>query len=132
MTHKDLSGRWIGRYAYDRSGEIVSFEAMLTETAGVLRGETVEPNTFRAELGPVLLAALSGSRTGVEVSFVKAYTDFEDIDRPLYEGRVNAALTRIDGTWRMWNAGWFTGRFMMTRDQPTARARVRERAEEVR
>jgi len=46
-----LTGSWTGRYDYDNIafGTPVSFDAVLTETAGILRGEIVEPNTFRPE-----------------------------------------------------------------------------------
>lgn len=66
-----LSGSWTGRYDYDNIafGCPVSFDAVLTETGTTLRGETVEPNTFREETTDTLLAVLNGQRSGSSVRF---------------------------------------------------------------
>lgn len=122
-----LSGSWTGRYDYDNAahGAPVSFDAVLTETAGTVRGEVVEPNTFRAEAADTLLAVLTGIRSGAQVSFTKTYTDFETDDHPVYEGAVNDTATRIIGRWHF--PGWpgIRGTFLFAR---TAQAAVRKTA----
>jgi hypothetical protein len=125
VGHQSLTGRWIGRYDYDGGGPVVSFEARLVERGGALWGETVEPNTFRPDLGAELAAVLMGEREGAEVRFVKTYTGFNEGDRPRYSGHANAALTRIAGIWRI---RLMTGRFVMVRDEPASRAKAKQRA----
>lgn len=122
-----LSGSWTGRYDYDNIafGTPVSFDAVLTETGGTLRGETVEPNTFRDEATDTLLAVLSGTRNGSSVRLVKTYTDFEDDDHPTYEGQVNATATRITGRWHFPGTPGVKGTFLLAR---TAQAAVRKHA----
>ena len=122
-----LSGSWTGRYDYDNVafGTPVSFDAVLTETAGTLRGEVVEPNTFRAEATDTLLAVLSGTRSGSTVRFVKTYTDFEQDDHPVYEGQINVTATRITGRWHFPKMPGVKGTFLLAR---TAQAAVRKRA----
>jgi len=120
-----LSGSWTGRFDYDNVtyGTPVSFDAVLTETSGTLRGEVVEPNTFRAEATDTLLAVLSGTRSGSSVRFVKTYTDFEATDHPQYDGQVNATATRITGTWHFPGMPGVKGTFLLAR---TAQAAARK------
>lgn len=122
-----LSGSWTGRYDYDNIafGAPVSFDAVLTQTGSTLRGEIVEPNTFRPEATDTLLAVLSGSRSGTRVQFVKTYTDFEGEDHPVYEGQVNATATRITGRWHFPTMPGVKGTFLLAR---TAEAAVRKHA----
>lgn len=130
IGYRDLSGRWLGKYAYDGGGQPVAFEAVLTEEAGFLHGETLEPNSFRADQGLELAAVLAGVRDEGSVSFVKTYLAFREEDESRYEGQVDAALCRIEGHW------WFplvpsvTGRFVMMRDTSAALSRALERAAE--
>ncbi|WP_044037439.1 hypothetical protein [Octadecabacter arcticus] len=67
---ESLSGSWTGRFDYDNIalGTPVSFDAVLIETGSTLRGEVVEPNTFRAEATDTLLAVLTGTRKGSTVN----------------------------------------------------------------
>lgn len=120
-----LSGSWTGRFDYDnvKFGTPVSFDAVLTETGSTLRGEIVEPNTFRPEATDTLLAVLSGSRSGTKVHFVKTYTDFEGTDHPVYDGQVNATATRITGRWHFATMPGVKGTFLLAR---TAQAAVRK------
>lgn len=122
-----LSGSWTGRYDYDNVafGTPVSFDAVLTETAGTLRGEIVEPNTFRRELTDTLLAVLSGTRSGSRVVFVKTYTDFDEVDHPRYEGQVNDTATRVTGRWHFPKNPGVKGTFLLAR---TAQAAARKTA----
>ncbi|SMX41795.1 hypothetical protein [Octadecabacter ascidiaceicola] len=122
-----LSGSWTGRFDYDNitHGTPVSFDAVLIETGSTLRGEIVEPNTFRPEATDTLLSVLTGTRSGSNVSFVKTYTDFEDTDHPHYEGQINATATRITGRWHFPSMSGIKGTFLLAR---TAEAAVRKKA----
>lgn len=121
-TPDTLSGSWTGRYDYDNIalGAPVSFDAVLTQTDGTLRGEIVEPNTFRPEETDTLLAVLSGTRSGTQVRFTKIYTDFEDTDHPVYEGEINATATRITGRWHFPTMPDVRGTFLFARTAEVA------------
>jgi hypothetical protein len=122
-----LSGSWTGRFDYDNvaHGTPVSFDAVLNQSGSTLRGEIVEPNTFRPEATDTLLAAITGTRSGSSVSFTKIYTDFEDTDHPHYEGQVNATATRITGRWHFPSKAEIKGTFLLAR---TAEAAARKKA----
>lgn len=122
-----LSGSWTGRFDYDNValGTPVSFDAVLTETGGTLRGEVVEPNTFRKEATDTLMAVLTGRRSGSSVTFTKTYTDFEAAEDPVYEGHVNATATRITGRWHFPSVPNAKGTFLLAR---TAQAAARKTA----
>lgn len=124
-----LSGSWTGRFDYANIalGTPVSFDAVLTETAGMLMGEIVEPNTFRKEATDTLLAVISGTRNGSSVSFVKTYTDFEADDHPVYDGQINATATRITGRWHFPGMPGVKGTFLLARTAQAA-ARTTTRA----
>ena len=119
---ESLSGSWTGRYDYDNVtyGTPVSFDAVLTETAGTLRGEIVEPNTFRKEHTDTLLAVVFGHRSGSQVQFTKTYTDFDSDDHPSYSGQINATATRITGRWHFPSAPNVKGTFLFARTSEAA------------
>lgn len=125
-----LSGCWSGRYDYANpaQGAPVSFDATLEEFAGLISGNIVEPNTFRPDLSDTLLAVISGLRTGNGVRFVKTYTDFDDADHPHYSGQINAAATRITGTWHFPSAPQIRGTFLLARTVNMAAKRVTKTA----
>ncbi|MFZ3580588.1 hypothetical protein ACOI1H_00265 [Loktanella sp. DJP18] len=123
---KDLSGRWIGRYDYaSRVLPAVAFEVELVEDRGDLAGMITEPNGFRSDRGATLRARLIGGRDGAEVRFVKYYVGFDQDDDPHYAGRVNDALSRIEGLWHFPTVGGAGGRFVMTRERAQIATRVR-------
>lgn len=128
-----LSGSWTGRFDYENivSGTPVSFDAVLTETSGTLRGEVVEPNTFRAEATDTLLAVLSGTRTGSNVTFTKTYTDFEQGEDPVYTGQINATSTRINGRWHFPSMPGAGGTFLLARTAQAAARRPAKAAAEL-
>ncbi|PVA07768.1 hypothetical protein [Thalassorhabdomicrobium marinisediminis] len=119
-----LSGSWTGRYDYDNVayGTPVTFDAVLTETGATLRGEVVEPNSFRDDCADTLLAVLIGTRQGSRVQFLKTYTDFDNGEPPLYVGHVNPTATRIAGRWHFPMNPGVKGTFLLAR---TAQAAVR-------
>ncbi len=128
-----LSGSWTGRFDYDNVayGAPVSFDAVLTETDGALRGEVVEPNTFRLEATDTLLAVLAGTRSGTSVTFVKTYTDFEETDHPTYEGQINATATRITGRWFFPKMPGVKGTFLLARTAQAAARKTKRAAVEL-
>lgn len=130
MGHSDnsLSGRWTGRYDYGGTAAPVPFEVVLEDSDGTLSGEITEPNTFRRDMGTYLAALLLGERAGFDVSFCKTYDGFDQGDDPVYEGALNAAMSRIDGVWRFPSDPKWCGRFMMVR-AVDARARRMATAE---
>lgn len=123
----DLTGRWLGRFDYPSGYPPVSFEADLAEEAGLLAGQTEEPNGFRDDMGPLLQAVIEGHRSGGMVRFVKRYLGFSQGDDPVYEGTADAALTRISGTWFFVGKPGWSGRFVMMR-KPLAADRAMRRA----
>ncbi|MGL5009638.1 MAG: hypothetical protein ACRC6I_07120 [Paracoccaceae bacterium] len=129
MTAKSLTGRWLGRYDYPYGAASVAFEADVVEDAGVLGGAIFEPNTFRRDAGPELVADIQGSRDGAQVMFHKRYRGATPAEWPHYEGVVNGALTRIEGRW-VFAATGFSGRFVMMR-KPVASTAVLREAEAV-
>jgi hypothetical protein len=118
-----LTGRWLGRYEYDAGPEPVPFEADLIEDLGFLSGETAEGNTFRPELDGTLHAVITGNHSKGSVHFTKTYLGFEADDHPIYSGRANANLTRIEGRWFFPSQPGWAGRFVMMRKPGAAAER---------
>ena len=115
----DLSGDWTGVYDYGLEGQdAVPFTATLIDVGGVIWGDTQEPNTFALDAGPELIAEISGTRSGAELHFRKAYLgNPKGGDYPIhYTGHVSAGGKRIEGSWRINVPGVpLSGPFVMTR-----------------
>lgn len=111
----NLSGFWTGVYDYPRGlKEPVPFNAVITDTDGVLTGEIIEPNTFSSAMDRELFASLAGKRDGMSVTFVKTYEKVPRGGHSLpYEGTLDSTCNRIEGTWRA-SPTWF-GPFVMNR-----------------
>lgn len=129
-----LTGAWTGVYDYPTNADDpVAFTATLEETAGALLGEIAEPNTFADAAVDCLLSTISGAHADGQVSFVKCYEGLPGADHEVrYDGSVDAALTKIVGTWRIATdvvGGAWSGPFVMNRARPAA-AEVVETAEE--
>lgn len=125
-----LSGAWTGVYDYDDPGrDAVSFVASLTDIAGVIWGETSEPNSFSPIPDTDLVASVSGLRTGREVTFSKEYQASvqggEDV--VFYAGQVSENGQRIKGTWRIRFPFEIGGPFVMDRADGAVAARQRAR-----
>lgn len=135
MTASDsLSGSWTGRFDYDNIalGAPVSFDAVMTQTGSTLRGEIVEPNTFRPEATDTLLAVILGTRSGSSVTFEKTYTDFDQGEPPIYIGQINPTATRITGRWHFPSTPHVKGTFLLARtSQAAARKTMRAAMERV-
>ncbi|MEO1291493.1 MAG: hypothetical protein AAFV62_01465 [Pseudomonadota bacterium] len=124
MTGFDsLSGTWSGVYDYPFAhDEPVPFTVVLIDIAGQLSGVVTEPNTMRPELGAELIAYLSGHHDGTTVDVVKRYEADDAIAHTVrYEGTLNRALTRVEGTWTTQErGGGWSGPFIMQRDDGAA------------
>ena len=98
----DLSGLWLGSYAYPAgTGPATPFMAKLEDAGGSLTGETVEPNWVGA-LSDTLEALIRGSRHGSAVDFTKTYDGASDCARSIdYVGRLSGDGNTITGVWSM-------------------------------
>lgn len=128
----DLTGRWLGRYDYPMGDPPVPFEADLVEEAGLVSGQTEEPNTFRPGMGALLQAVIEGHRGAGGLRLVKRYLGFVQEDL-IYDGVADAALTRISGRWFFASGPGLSGRFVMMRKPLAAESALRRarRAEPV-
>ncbi|MEM8848599.1 MAG: hypothetical protein AAGE03_01055 [Pseudomonadota bacterium] len=124
---QDLTGTWIGRYAYAAGGDPVPFEAELIQIGDALEGQIIEPNTFISNGESELTAHLTGTMDGDTLTFVKRYDSVPARGHPRYDGRLLASGNRIEGIWRFAAPAWFTGTFTMAR-KPRAQARKAKRA----
>ena len=122
---RDLSGPWMGRYNYvTRAQPPVAFNAMLQDENGNISGETLEPNSISELQFDSLIAGVIGVREGTLVRFTKSYSDF-DAPKIDYEGRINSAFTRVDGTWRFPTDPAIHGTFVLIRDAVAAESSAR-------
>lgn len=110
----NLSGYWTGVYDYVTAEEPVPFNAVISDEAGAVAGECIEPNTFAPTRDRELFASLEGDCIGAAIQFVKRYEDLPGAGHAVrYVGVVNAARTQISGRWTI-APGW-SGDFVMNR-----------------
>ena len=110
----DISGLWLGRYAYPAGqGPSTPFLARIEDAGGALSGTIIEPNM----IGPSsdsLEAVISGSRVEHAVDFTKLYDGASDAAHAVdYVGRVSADGNTITGVWSLEQ---FDGSFEMHRE----------------
>ena len=112
----DVSGFWIGEYAYDSvKGLKVEFKAGLVQTGAILSGDTTEENTFADQCGQILIAELFGKVSAQNVSFTKQYKNGPPgQEKILYQGSISDDGSLITGTWTIMSR--WTGSFRMTRE----------------
>lgn len=116
---KSLSGYWTGVYDYPAADEAVPFNAVLSDEAGRISGEIIEPNTFAQAPDRELFSSLSGALDGGSITFIKHYESLPGAGHTvLYVGHVDAARTKIEGRWRI-GATW-SGPFVMNRSSDGA------------
>jgi hypothetical protein len=128
-SHPTLTGSWSGAYRYpgDAMPETV-FTAQIEERDGAFTGTTQEPNLLGLTDDAIVSADIDGVRNGLDVRFSKFANGSGGLRHViLYEGQANAALTRIDGRWRI--PGDWAGTFFMTRDDFGAEEAVEREAE---
>jgi hypothetical protein len=117
---ENLSGLWHGQFDYPNQQPPTPFVATLLDQDGAVSGAITENSTLPPRAGEPLYAVVRGRRSGLAVSFRKAYeTDDPRYQVVSYEGRVSGDGTEIEGTWR--TGGW-QGRFLMIRG--TSRAAI--------
>ncbi len=116
-----IGGDWTGVYDYGEGfDEAVPFSAMLFDIAGAVWGTTEEPNSFAPGDGKILLADVSGTRSGREVRFRKTYRNSPPGgEYPVdYAGLVTNDGTRIEGRWQISAPGGIlSGPFVMNRKE---------------
>jgi hypothetical protein len=123
----DLSGGWDGIYNYPHTAPPTAFTATLRDAAGVIVGETTEPD----DRGGTRHALLDGARQGSAVHFVKSYDDQNrDYGSVRYSGTVNGEGTEITGRWDI--PGAWSGTFIMVRHAGEAETAAIRAAETVR
>jgi len=98
----NLSGLWMGRYAYPLgAGPTTPFLARLEDEGGALSGTIIEPNTIGGS-SDSLEAVLSGSRVGSAVDFTKVYDGASDAAHAVdYVGRLSDDGNTITGVWSL-------------------------------
>ena len=114
-----LTGVWEGQYSYPFLKGPNMFTAVLLQSGGHLGGQIHETSDSGLSRGQMLIANVTGQRSGAEVSFVKVYDRGPDHKRPVrYDGRLNAEATEIHGRWKI--LGNWGGRFVMIRSRGAA------------
>ncbi|HEY7853463.1 MAG TPA: hypothetical protein VIB82_10855 [Caulobacteraceae bacterium] len=110
-----LTGVWDGQFNYPRLLPPNSFTAVILEFGGAISGTVHEVADTGRSKGVTVTAAITGTRSGQNVTFTKVYDPEGKRHRhPVhYEGAVNADATQITGTWTI--PGNWTGNFIMTR-----------------
>lgn len=116
--NESLSGFWSGVYDYpDSFDEAVPFNVILTDEAGTLTGEIIEPNTFSPEDIDHMFASLNGNLIDNSIMFIKTYENADNAGhRVRYEGIVNPEKTVIQGEWTTLDEEFpWSGPFIMNR-----------------
>lgn len=112
-----LSGAWSGAYRYPQplfGVREVPFNMVIVETGGAFTGDCDEPDMRPFARGGRVTSSIAGVRRGGDVSFTKQMDGSGGMrHRIFYAGRVNDALTRIEGTWTI--PGAWDGTFFMER-----------------
>ena len=120
---RDVSGVWYGRWDSDNPAIYPNgFIAVLEEIVGAVNGTTSEPDPH----GDTLRAAVSGTRHGASIEWVKQYDRSGRLGHAVhYRGTVNDDATAIDGSWSM---ARYRGRFTMQREKFSVEALEAEEA----
>ncbi|MEM1106575.1 MAG: hypothetical protein AAGH87_09315 [Pseudomonadota bacterium] len=116
-SKRDMNGLWSGWYTYASLGEPVTFTAWIDDSAGLLTGTILEPNTFsRLEIDD-LSAEIAGTRLRQDIFFSKTYSANQGAHgRPIaYEGRADEAFETVRGQWSFTKPSDGRGPFELTR-----------------
>ncbi len=116
-TGKDMNGLWSGWYTYSSLGEPVPFTAWIDDSAGLLTGTILEPNTFSNLDIDDLQAELAGTRLGRDVFFSKTYGQGQGAHNlPIaYEGRADEDFETVRGQWSFTDPRGESGPFELKR-----------------
>lgn len=98
---KGMNGLWSGWYGYGLLSARVPFTAWVDETAFLLTGSILEPNTFAKSDLDDLQADIAGTRHGQAVVFTKTYGPRQGAHAyPIsYEGSVDHEFKHVAGEW---------------------------------
>lgn len=125
----DLTGQWNGTFAYPGSaGPATPFVAAIDEIAGYFTGSINEPDLFT---GAVIVAAITGTRSGSSVDFTKTYGASASgaYDNPVdYVGSLSPGGTIVTGVWSLLD---WDGTFEMVRDEAASEPVVEAATEQV-
>ncbi|MEO0465173.1 MAG: hypothetical protein AAF216_01415 [Pseudomonadota bacterium] len=113
----DMNGLWSGWFRYSLLTDRVPFTAWIDDTASILTGSILEPNTFSSAEIDDLQALVSGTRVGSAVTFIKTYVPGQAAhEHPIsYSGQVTDDFEHVAGTWSFSEAILGTGPFEMRR-----------------
>lgn len=124
-----LTGSWSGAYRYPNdAGPETVFNVRIEEHGGAFTGDMQEPNLMHPGASAVASADIEGTRTGSSVTFTKFYNGSGGMNHAVrYDGEVNDALNRVQGTWTIPQV--WSGTFFMEREDDFEEAEAEERAE---
>ncbi|MEO0816501.1 MAG: hypothetical protein AAFX86_04260 [Pseudomonadota bacterium] len=114
---RDMNGLWSGWYTYSTLSEPVPFTAWIDDSAGLLTGSILEPNTFSAMDIDDLQAELAGTRLEQQIHFSKTYAAGQGAhEKPIiYEGRADEDFITVRGQWSFANPRDGKGPFELSR-----------------
>ncbi len=126
----DVTGEWLGIFAYPRLLPPSNFRARLREAGGFVSGEIDEPCDHGPAKGQVIHALMVGRRAARSIDLEKRYDDLDRADYVVvYRGELNGDGTEITGRWDI--AGVWSGSFIMVREIGIAVADERRVAETI-
>ena len=113
----DMNGLWSGWYGYAGLAEPVAFTAWFDETAGLLTGSILEPNTISDLDIDDLAADIAGTREGADITFVKTYGTGQGVhSHPIsYSGLADGDFRRVRGEWMFPDPSYGRGPFELAR-----------------
>lgn len=114
---RDMNGLWSGWYGYGLLSSRVPFTAWIDETALLLTGTIMEPNTFAKSDLEDLQAEIAGTRQGQSILFSKTYRERQGAHGlPIsYEGTVDERFQHVAGEWRFVSGLNGSGPFELSR-----------------
>ncbi|MBU1540171.1 MAG: hypothetical protein KKC29_02940 [Alphaproteobacteria bacterium] len=135
MADIDLTGRWTGVYFYPVDPvqnplddcPPTPFIAEVTDTAGIVRGTTSEPDVMY-DATVHIPSVIEGSHDGSALRFVKFSDAPEGFEEAIhYDGAISKDGLTIQGQWSI--PGWWSGTFRMQRQSGAAASREAEAAD---
>ena len=130
----DLTGRWTGVYFYPVDPDwnandnlpATPFTAELVDTAGLVRGTTMEPDVLGPPDSPPIPATLEGHHLDGELTFTKLPDGGGQIHTIDYIGAISGDGNSISGRWVI-HSEW-SGTFQMQRRVTPATVAIEQAA----